>query len=419
MKEQLQEISNESHADSIDLWPEIYAEIKEGKKVKNSSRGGFVLSRVTVVLVLFFVGAVVYAFGQFFEPIYVDSGLEGERAERLITPINESVMLGDTTVRLDWVYIDVNRMSVGYSILDETGRIYRTENPRLYYSAEVHLRRLADPLDTSYRPYVPIIGDSRLVYDSSLDQQIMSTVIWDHWEYQNQDVLDLIDQDVEVDFRIIWKGQLYRFLVETHIYPAQFEIRDAVMIPNDYGMMLQEVSVTATMTSLTFCYQLPEEFKERGTLWNHWEVGGFRLYFDDRNLAEFYPEASPEVWQTIGEDSANCNVIFWAIPSDVLPQTIRFELDEVHPYINGEYTLEQAEFLVEQYEARGISLESTLGYQETERYGVWPEELYNLPFAEQQAIYKDVMGLFYEAFPEMPRILGPWEIELDVSEAVN
>jgi hypothetical protein len=420
MKKQLQEISNKSQAESVDLWPEIYAELKETKAMKNPPRIHVALSRIAAVVSLLFLGvAVVFAISQ----IYVDSGLEGERAERLVTQINESITHGDITIRLDWVYADVKRVSVGYTLLDTEGNVFVPEQSRYFYSFELYARPIVEFEARGFRPAMLLLEADSSPYNMSNSQQIMTWRPYFDYGFSSYDLIENPAMEgavIELDIRISLRnsGELYRFLAEVPVYPAQFEIDALVMHGDTLDLTLRELTITQTMTTIVFCYQIPDVSILE---WNNddfafWEATEFRLYFDNQNINALYPEVVGEFMHVATWQDEFCEMINWAIPSDVLPQTIRFEVQELRESRNGSYSEEQAEFLAEQYGARGIRYELNGPYNEAAGYSVWPTGLYELAVLENQEIYNEVMALFYEQFPEIPRIVGPWEIEFELTE---
>jgi hypothetical protein len=420
MKQQLQEISNKSHAETIDLWPEIYAALKETKAMKHPPRMSFVLSRVAAIFILFFLGAaVVYAVSQ----IYVDSGLEGERAERLITQVNESITHGDITIRFDWAYADENRISVGYTFLDAEGNVFVPERAKYSYEFGLYMRPMVEAEARGYRPTITLINRTSM-YDLSSEQQISTWIPFFFYEMAEYSILE--DDSVELDLRINLRGvpELYRFLVEIPVYPAQFEVEEILIHDADFDIVLHDLTVTPTMTSAFFCYTIPDEFLNQDIHWlNNWTSweSTISLYFDNENVSAIYPQIGRQFSSWRIDESEFCSSKNWAIPSDILPQRVRFVVHELRESSNGDYTEEQAQFLVEQYELRGIEVVSE-AYAPTSTYGVWPVGLYEtdaytMETIEKQTIYDEVMRLFYAEFTEIPQIIGPWEIEFELNEA--
>jgi hypothetical protein len=376
------------------------------------------LARLAAVFALFFVGAfVVYAFSQ----IYVDSGLEGERAERLVTQVNQSITHGDITIRMDWAYADVNRIMLGYTFLDAEGNVFQPESPEYSYQRMVNLREITPHAARNYRTSIMSTGYERIDLNS-IEQQIFS---WTpYFDYDMPNVLAELES-LEVDLRIQIAGQqeLYRFLVEIPIYQAQFETTAMLMDGETIDIVLQELTITPSLTNLIFCFQIPGVDVRSWDEMSYWEAVDFSLYFDNQNIVDLYPDLSGEImtWATYRNEF--CTISSLAIPSDVLPETVRLEVYGMHEYNLGRYTEEQANYLVQLYEERGLSATVTEIRDETGQllgtFAVWSDELYELPLVEHYRNYNEIMRLFHEAFPEIPHYRGLWQIELEPQDPLN
>jgi hypothetical protein len=420
MKQQLQEISNKIHPEAIDLWPEIYAALKETKTMKTPPRISFVLSRVAAIFILFFLGAaVVYAVSQ----IYVDSGLEGERAERLVTPINQSVTHANLTIQFDWAYIDVSRISFGFTVFDAEGNIYLPVNKDLQYWTQLQIHDRNEHFGNDTEAYVSSFEIPTLLgtYDNENPQQVYSQEFFFD---------DLPTNQVEMDVRIQFpfdSPYSFNFAFPITVYPALFVLEDTPMNSDSaIQMNLTEFSLTPTLTSGTICFQLPPEYQR--TFDTHqtstWRGSGIHIYFDGQDISALYPNLTGYVVPIDAGIFQGCTLFRLAIPLDSMPQTILIMMEEMRENNGTWYTREEAELIQEIYQQHNVDVNIRRIYYVRQRgvtydriyYHEWPEDWRELSIFEQQTLYEAVMDDFYATNPDAYRLIGPWEIEFELNE---
>jgi hypothetical protein len=418
MKEQLTEISQKAQAETIDLWPEIYGELKETKTVKHPKLN-YQLARLAAVFSLFFVGAlVVYAVSQ----IYVDSGLEGERAERLVTQVNQSITHDDMTIRLDWAYADVNRISFGFSVLDSEDNVYVPPVDELYYFASMEIEQHNE--DGTFS----LLGDPEileyyLLYEEDIEQQVYTQVFY----------LDkLPETQLEIALKLEFPqaaNQAFEFSFPISVYPALFSSQSLIMDSEETPMVLDEFSITPTLTSAHICFDLPVEFQRDENIVTNsvWFGTGVQIYFDGINVAELYPNISGYFGGLDLVVDKACTTLILAIPLDTLPSNVRIGMQEMREIHGGYYTLGEAELLQRIYLEHGIEVSISRIYFTHQRdidysrafYISWPEEFRKLSVFERISIQDMVMDDFFATNPDAFRITGPWEIEFELQDPLN
>ncbi|MBN8640117.1 MAG: DUF4179 domain-containing protein, partial [Anaerolineae bacterium] len=123
----LHETAHEEIPDTMNLLPEIHSQLAG---VRRRSRS---LSLLIVVVLMFAVSTTVFAIvsGQIGDP-----GLEGARANNLITDVNQTQTIDGVTVTLEWAYADAHRLVFGYSVLaPEENVFYSTTDMNVYDDA--------------------------------------------------------------------------------------------------------------------------------------------------------------------------------------------------------------------------------------------------------------------------------------------
>ncbi|MBK8031570.1 MAG: DUF4179 domain-containing protein [Chloroflexi bacterium] len=123
----LHETAHEEIPDTMNLLPEIHSQLAG---VRRRSRS---LSLLIVVVLMFAVSTTVFAI---VSSQIGDPGLEGARANNLITDVNQTQTIDGVTVKLEWAYADAQRIAFGYSVTaPEENIYYNTTDLRLYDDA--------------------------------------------------------------------------------------------------------------------------------------------------------------------------------------------------------------------------------------------------------------------------------------------
>lgn len=425
MKEQLHEISQKSQAETIDLWPEIYAELKETKTMK-APRMSHQLARIAAVISLFFLGGlVVYAISQ----IYVDSGLEGERAEHLVTPINLSVTQGDVTIVVDWAYADMNRVTLAYRVLDAEGNTYIPEGGGHQFEYEVKIANVTnDPLEMRYitgfvspRAYTFYRGDK--------EQEIVNFNPAFNPAYI--EIPESLSEEMRIDFIVFWEEDIRPIFItfNLEVSPLQFEVYNVTMESNSIPSVIHEFGVSPTHTTLSTCLDVPEEYeRDRYMNWeSDWIAKGLKIYFDDVDIASLYPDVTGRYSIGLGQVGDNnllmrCTLLLLDIPLDTMPQTARIVFDEWLEDRSSNFdTLEEAETMAAIFEEHGYSLNAGNIDHDDFYEASWlsVDSFWLMPPFERQTAYESILNDYFATNPDAYRIEGPWEIEFQVSEPIN
>ncbi|MBL8134564.1 MAG: DUF4179 domain-containing protein [Anaerolineae bacterium] len=109
IRECLHDITRQEIADNMTLWENVKAELTPPRRARTTRS----MSLVLAALFMLMAAAAAFAVAHFqaFDP-----GIEGAMSADLVTELGIRQTIADVTLTLDWAYADANRIAIGYSL---------------------------------------------------------------------------------------------------------------------------------------------------------------------------------------------------------------------------------------------------------------------------------------------------------------
>lgn len=361
----LRETAREEIPDTMNLLPEIHSQLGG---VRRRSRS---LSLLIVGVLMFVVTTAVFAI---VSSQIGDPGLEGARANNLITDVNQTQTIDDVTVTLEWAYADAQRIAFGYSITaPEENIFYNTSDLRLYDDANSFVADggggggggggvgRESQYVTSYN--ITFADDApeelALHIDLTLNPMQMEADISGFGggssggggggSTEGGMVLSGTPEvmpETGSGMTSLPSVGPFQFAFTLPHYPAVEVTAEQTVESNDVTLTLKSVSVVPSMTTAELCYTLPD-----GRDWS--PVLTLHAGEVDSLVSGWGLNALPT-----SEDRERCVTYEFYAPYDYTPTTFTFAASELRT--SASYTPERAEQFQQMLAEQGVDVTITL-----------------------------------------------------------
>lgn len=436
----LHDISEQSDAETSNLWHRIAHQIEEENLMRKSKNRRL---RLSVTWAMALLGILVMSsaiFGrsqrQLYHPVTI------EDIERMAVPLNLVKTNYDLTIQLDWGYADATQVVVAYSLFDTNGDPFLRQD--LVDDFRVEMKHLYPTPD---RSEIFVIFPTTVMSDPDSAQNIVRFSIPGHYfailDAFLDDGFDITEEgvmDIQLDFfqnpPYIPFAPSHRFefeipfglsMFEQHNSDIEFaEFWDTPEPITDVEVNFNDLVITDSSTQLSMCIKTPTDNEQT------WYVPSDVNLYVNNHLVETVsvPYQSDAQWSEIDEShirldasyvarsdnlESYCVQYMWHLAFEELPQNIRIEIPEFHARIEHEPDNPISQAYVDLYAEEGYQLEYLYNEEYDQTNLIYPPEFEALPIEERQRIDQNVREALNDLYPLDERFSVGWEYEFEIN----